>query len=517
MSAPITISLFANEVSPAATETRTVATLEELAPILETSTWSPATFKDNQRSGDNFEATTLLAFDFDKGQPIPETIGRLERLHLAAIIGTTKSHMVEKVHEGAKVSVAADGTITRTPPVTSPPCPRYRVTVQASEPITDAEVYKATWLALAARLGAVDPLPKSASNLFFPSKTVAVLKGRSVEPQQPAPKAAAGAPTEDHRADDRRGYLQTVDRAVLVKRAGAYVNGEKFPMSKSGEGGHVTLLKAAVAFVKGFGLTETEAYPQLVRFNETKASPPWPESQLRHKLEEAANTTFDTPSWNVLGFCVSDADLDEYLAARAKATAGPLKLEPPEPAWVSLDTFMEETHPPANYLCHPFITSGSLVYVTAAPGSLKTWLVFYLALAAAAGGAKVLLVLEEGRPYSIQKRFRQLGGSHKNVSVLVRKNLRIDDPQQWAAFAAGVAKRGFALVIVDPLADVHELEESDGPSMRRLINQWKKLISDTGVAVALVHHTVKSAWAGANKDRPAALLSDARGRRRPDG
>jgi hypothetical protein len=120
-------------------------------------------------------------------------------------------------------------------------------------------------------------------------------------------------------------------------------------------------------------------------------------------------------------------------------------------------------------------------------------------------------VLEEGRPHSLQKRFRQLGGDSDNLLVLPRSNLRIDDPAQWRAFAAGVKDERFDIVIADPLADLHELEESDGPAMRRLINQFKTLIVDTGAAVVLVHHTVKSSWGGANRDRPAAMLSDARG------
>lgn len=81
---------------------------------------------------------------------------------------------------------------------------------------------------------------------------------------------------------------------MLVKRADAYVNGPAFPKSIAGDSGHTKLLKVAVALVRGFGLTQAEAWPIFEKYNADKASPPESDSQLQHKLDDAERTTFNT-------------------------------------------------------------------------------------------------------------------------------------------------------------------------------------------------------------------------------
>jgi RecA-family ATPase len=93
---------------------------------------------------------------------------------------------------------------------------------------------------------------------------------------------------------------------------------------------------------------------------------------------------------------------------------------------------------------------------------------------------------------------------------MVRQGLRLDDPQAWQGFSDRVLAAGFDVVVLDPFADMHMVDENDAPAMRGLVNQFKAL-AGAGPALVVVHHTVKSAWGGATKDRPAALLSDARG------
>lgn len=70
----------------------------------------------------------------------------------------------------------------------------------------------------------------------------------------------------------------------------------KMPPSVSGERGHDKAIKAAVALVKGFDLTEEEAFPLLVEWNKN-CVPPWSEKELRHKLKEAATKSFKTPGY----------------------------------------------------------------------------------------------------------------------------------------------------------------------------------------------------------------------------
>lgn len=72
---------------------------------------------------------------------------------------------------------------------------------------------------------------------------------------------------------------------TTIERASAYL--EKMPVSVSGQGGHAAAFAAALVPVKGFDLSEEEALPLLAKWN-TACLPPWTESELRHKIRDAA-------------------------------------------------------------------------------------------------------------------------------------------------------------------------------------------------------------------------------------
>lgn len=55
----------------------------------------------------------------------------------------------------------------------------------------------------------------------------------------------------------------------------------------SGQFGHTVTLKAAIVLIRGYCLSEDEAYPLLAEWNK-RCDPPWSEGDLRRKLSEAA-------------------------------------------------------------------------------------------------------------------------------------------------------------------------------------------------------------------------------------
>lgn len=75
---------------------------------------------------------------------------------------------------------------------------------------------------------------------------------------------------------------------TIAERARAYIS--KMPAAIAGKGGHDTTFKVAVALVHGFGLTEEQAWPIFCEYNQG-CEPPWNETELRHKLENASNLT----------------------------------------------------------------------------------------------------------------------------------------------------------------------------------------------------------------------------------
>ena len=67
----------------------------------------------------------------------------------------------------------------------------------------------------------------------------------------------------------------------------------KLPPSISGENGHKSLFKAALAVVKGFGIDDDDdALDLLQEFNE-RCIPPWSEKELLHKIEGAKEADAD--------------------------------------------------------------------------------------------------------------------------------------------------------------------------------------------------------------------------------
>jgi hypothetical protein len=80
----------------------------------------------------------------------------------------------------------------------------------------------------------------------------------------------------------------------IAERASAYL--ARMPVSISGQGGDRAAFSAAVALVKGFALSEQEAYPHMSRWN-ADCLPPWSESVLRQKLRSAATSGVCAPGY----------------------------------------------------------------------------------------------------------------------------------------------------------------------------------------------------------------------------
>jgi hypothetical protein len=70
-----------------------------------------------------------------------------------------------------------------------------------------------------------------------------------------------------------------------IQRARAYL--AKMPPAISGNGGHNATFAAACALVRGFALSEEDAYDILASDYNPRCEPPWVEWELRHKVRSA--------------------------------------------------------------------------------------------------------------------------------------------------------------------------------------------------------------------------------------
>jgi Bifunctional DNA primase/polymerase, N-terminal/Virulence-associated protein E len=98
---------------------------------------------------------------------------------------------------------------------------------------------------------------------------------------EPQPESAAIIPVRNIPVGD------------ALRRARAYL--EAMPAAVSGSGGHDATYAAATALVHGFELTTDDALALLSNDYNPRCSPPWSESELRHKVQEASVKSHNQP------------------------------------------------------------------------------------------------------------------------------------------------------------------------------------------------------------------------------
>lgn len=86
----------------------------------------------------------------------------------------------------------------------------------------------------------------------------------------------------------------------ISERASAYL--ERMPPAIAGSGGSTATFNAAAALTRGFAMSEEDALPLLLAWNQTHCQPPWREADLRQKLRSAATST------RPLGYLLNDAE-----------------------------------------------------------------------------------------------------------------------------------------------------------------------------------------------------------------
>ena len=118
--------------------------------------WSPSLFEPKERAQPNFVSASVIGYDFDSGLSLQDAIDKFADSGFKHVIGTTKSHQIEKR------GVVAD---------------RFRVVLFLDTPITKKEVYRATVLKIAADIGVFEFLDKNTAECaryFTPCKEIIV-------------------------------------------------------------------------------------------------------------------------------------------------------------------------------------------------------------------------------------------------------------------------------------------------------------------------------------------------------
>lgn len=105
--------------------------------------------------------------------------------------------------------------------------------------------------------------------------------------EQPSGQAAKpSAITKDGKLHLNAKTFSNGPGKSVIERARLYLT--KIPPAIAGQHGHDATFATACRLVKDFGLSPDEAFPLLAEWNQS-CSPPWSESDLRHKLQCAAD------------------------------------------------------------------------------------------------------------------------------------------------------------------------------------------------------------------------------------
>jgi hypothetical protein len=170
---------------------------------------------------------------------------------------------------------------------------------------------------------------------------------------------------------------------------------------------------------------------------------------------------------------------------------------------------------PVKWLVHDLWSAQAVGIVGAEPKSYKTFLTLHLAVCIAAGKrafnrfevqqGKVLCFNAEDRPAKTRSRVERMACAMEirsrdlDLHLIDVPALRLDDPTQLAKLAATVARLRPALVVLDPLRDLHGLDENDAQIVSALLAPLRLLQRQYGCSVMVVHHMAKAVEGGAPK------------------
>ena len=260
-----------------------------------------------------------------------------------------------------------------------------------------------------------------------------------------------------------------------VRRAAGYL--AKIGGAVAGARGHDVTWAAAVALVRGFALSSSDALSLLMSDYNPRCSPPWSERELRHKVESAERDG-RLPRGYLLDNPRRDWSQYRTSAPAVDASSNPTAAD----IFEMVDIASVPDEGPARWLVDGLWSDQAVGIVGGEPKSFKSFLTTHLAVAVAAGvpalgkhavaQGRVLMFNAEDRPAMTRDRVAKMcraldvslaGLPLKLISVPV---LRLDDAAEVARLSRSVASVRPALLILDPLRDLHGLDENDAKNRR---------------------------------------------------
>lgn len=227
--------------------------------------WSPGRFEPLLRCSANVQEMFLLGLDYDSNSNATVESACFYWSGVSGFIYTTKSHTQETN--------------------------RFRLMLQLSRPV-NANEYNRLWLLVKSMLlehgHVIDPQAGDASRFWYGPGTVDGTQHQTIlldgAPFDVEAALEAAPPIEAaHNADC--GDVDTDVDASRLEEARNYL--ARMPAALSGHSGHPTTFRAAVALVRGFGLSRRQANEVLWNDYNPRCVPMWSSKEIEHKVEDA--------------------------------------------------------------------------------------------------------------------------------------------------------------------------------------------------------------------------------------
>ena len=268
--------------------------------------WSAAMFDPCERAKDNVVGVSAIVLDYDGTTSIDEAARLWSEYY--GFIHTTRKHTKE--------------------------IPRFRVILPFGRMVAASE-YAEIWKRINAKAGGkLDPAPKDPSRFWFIPGSVdpSAYEIRHLEGQIMDPDVVLDEPDPEAGVCGTHAPRFEPDTSAKRLRAIAYI--AKMPGAVSGQHGHDATWRAALALVRGFELSEDDAFGILKEHYNPRCKPPWSDKDLLHKVEGASNDS------RVSSGYVLDRDRD--WAPRVTRIAPPaVAIQTPAGRW---DGVVEQMH-----------------------------------------------------------------------------------------------------------------------------------------------------------------------------
>jgi len=310
------------------------------------------------------------------------------------------------------------------------------------------------------------------------------------------------------------------DKSANIERAIRWLENSA-PEAIQGNGGDAVTFQVACK-LRDFNVSEATALELLSEhWNETKAFPPWDQTELEKKIANAFKYAKDRPG-NATPEAMFSSGVSSTFSIRCASEIQTHKLKP------------------RNWLLGKRYLLG-FVTLTVAPGGTGKSLLTILEGASIASGKRLthdevklpgavwMLSIEDpfeeldlritamAKHYSLTREdmekfyYSSAYDSDEQVSLVSYddRNRPVINKALLSSIVNQIKQREVKLFIVDPFVECHQVNENDNGAINMVMKAFRKIAKETNCAISIIHHTSKGKEVHGSMDKARGASSAA--------